>query len=84
MRLEYDVGIIDNERKNETHIVQLNRDNCPGDSVVIWNEMMTHKQSGNSWMGLPRFLKRRRISPRLAAVQKLSSKFNIRYSSPKI
>ena len=59
------------EKKKETYIVQLN--------CHIWREFSTdlerderHTQSGNSWMGLPRFLKRRMISPRLAAVQKLN------------
>lgn len=70
---KYDVGIVNDESKNkDAYIVQLN--------CHIYEEFSTdlerkkrHKQSGNSWMGLPIFLKRRMISPRLAAVQKLNS-----------
>ena len=72
MRLEEQFCNDNNEsEKKETYIVQLN--------CHIWGEIRTdleweerHTQSGNSWMGLPRFLKRRMISPRLAAVQKLN------------
>ena len=54
----------------KTYIIQLNCHICEG--LPNWNEKKKgHIQSGNSCIGLPIFLKRRKISARLAAVQKL-------------
>ena len=69
---KYDIGIVNYESKKKNSHRSTELPHLQKFSIDL-EQKKSDIQSGNSLIGLPIFLKRRMISPRLAAVQKLNS-----------